>query len=71
MLTYPTIDARGRSCPEPIILTKRALENSPEGVIVIVDDVTARNNVSRFAKMAGYHIESAQDGLDYSIKVSR
>lgn len=70
-MTYPVIDARGRSCPEPVILSKKALEKSPEGICVLVDNTTARDNISRFAKGAGYLVESALDGFDYKITVSR
>lgn len=44
------IDARGLACPQPVILTKKALEELESGeVITIVDNVTARENLSRLA----------------------
>lgn len=65
------IDARGRSCPEPVLLTKKAVENSPKGVIVLVDNTTARDNIIRFAKNAGYQVKTEQDGIDYILSLSR
>lgn len=42
------IDARGLSCPEPVIMTKKALEEH-DRITVIVDSTTAEENVKRFA----------------------
>ncbi|MEG2931926.1 MAG: sulfurtransferase TusA family protein, partial [Ruthenibacterium sp.] len=36
-----TVDARGRACPEPVILTAQALPEAPEGLTVLVDHVCA------------------------------
>lgn len=70
-MTYPQIDARGRSCPEPVILAKKALEKAPEGIIVLVDNATARDNVARFARNAGYQASSDQDGSEYRLTITR
>lgn len=44
------IDARGLKCPQPVIITKKALEEIQEGQIIsIVDNVIAKENVSRLA----------------------
>ena len=44
------IDARGLQCPQPVIMTKKALEEIAEGELTaIVDNVTARENVKRLA----------------------
>lgn len=44
------IDARGLTCPKPLILVKKALgEISPGGQIeILLDNATARDNVVRF-----------------------
>jgi len=70
-LTYTEIDARGRSCPEPVIMTKRAVEKHPEGIIVLVDNTAARENVGRFGKNAGFTVDTVQDGTEYRITLSR
>ena len=42
------VDARGRSCPEPVILTRQALnDKSIESLTVMVDAAVARENVAR------------------------
>lgn len=45
------IDARGLSCPQPVVLTKKALEGVEiNEVLTIVDNLTALENVSRMVK---------------------
>jgi selenium metabolism protein YedF len=49
------IDARGLSCPAPVLQTKAAIEN--EGVTeisVLVDNEAAKQNVTRFLTSKGY-----------------
>jgi tRNA 2-thiouridine synthesizing protein A len=50
------VDARGLACPQPVILTRKALQDH-DAVITIVDDETARRNVIRMAEKAGYGVE--------------
>lgn len=70
-MTYPQIDARGRSCPEPVLLVKKAVTQHPQGIRVLVDNTTARDNIGRFARNAGYQVKTEQAGTDYSITLSR
>jgi len=52
------IDARGLSCPIPVVKTKQAMEKNPsEGIIVLVDSSVAKENVSRLAETKKYSIE--------------
>jgi len=61
------IDCRGMACPQPVVETKKALDAGPEkAVITIVDNETARENVSRLAKTAGYQVEvEEKEGFFY------
>ena len=43
------VDARGLSCPEPVIQTKNAMASKEAAYEVLVDNVVAKENVSRFA----------------------
>ncbi|MGE5630600.1 MAG: sulfurtransferase-like selenium metabolism protein YedF [Caulobacteraceae bacterium] len=66
------IDARGLACPQPVILTKKALEEIVEGeVITVVDNITARENVSRLAANLNYEYEVSDNGGCYSIKIKK
>jgi selenium metabolism protein YedF len=57
------IDARGLACPQPVVLTKKALTQSKQ-VTTIVDNPTAVENVTRLARSNGYSVEvtSKPDG---------
>jgi tRNA 2-thiouridine synthesizing protein A len=52
-----TVDARGLSCPQPAMLTHQAIQKLGNGTLeVLVDSGTARENVSRLAKNAGWAV---------------
>jgi TusA-related sulfurtransferase len=63
------IDARGRACPEPVLMTKRALDSNSQGIEVLVDNITARENIRRFADNLGYQIIVDKKGEDYLLKL--
>ena len=50
-----TVDARGLACPQPVILTRKAMVDSPD-VTVLVDSATSRDNVQRMAERAGRQV---------------
>ncbi len=64
-----TVDARGLSCPQPVVLTMDALKQNAEAYEILVDNQTALNNVSRFAKNAGKTVSVTESGEDYIIEV--
>ena len=41
------VDARGLSCPEPVIRAKNAMESGDKEYEILVDNVVAKENVSR------------------------
>lgn len=52
------VDARGEACPKPVIMTKKALDEIIDGVVItIVDNEVAKENVSKLAKSSGYEFE--------------
>ena len=57
-----TVDARGLSCPQPVVLTMEALKQNAEAYEILVDNQTALNNVSRFAKNAGKTVSFTESG---------
>ncbi len=61
-----TVDARGLSCPQPVIATRRAIGGRAAGrVCVLVDTGTQRDNVSRLARREGWGVavEAADEGF--------
>jgi len=66
-----TIDARGLSCPQPVILTKKIMdEKSGEEIITIVDNTAARENVSKLAASQGYDFSVETQGSESHIRMS-
>jgi tRNA 2-thiouridine synthesizing protein A len=60
-----TVDARGLSCPEPVLLAKKAIEGLAGGTIeVLVDTATGLENVTRMANTLSCAVEvkEADDG---------
>jgi tRNA 2-thiouridine synthesizing protein A len=56
------VDARGLSCPEPAMMTRKAVMEAKSGrVVVLTDSVTSRNNASRTAQMAGWNVEIEEE----------
>ena len=52
------IDARGFSCPIPVVKTKQAIENNPgKTLTIIVETTVAKENVSRFAASKQYSVK--------------
>ena len=52
-----SIDARGLSCPQPMLLAKKAMEEGSESKIeVLVDCAASVENIGRAAKQQGWTI---------------
>jgi tRNA 2-thiouridine synthesizing protein A len=68
-----TVDARGLSCPLPVMMTVEAIAGpDARRLIVLVDSGTAKANVSDRLRDAGYGVEVEQspDG-EYTITATR
>lgn len=66
-----SIDATGLSCPQPVLLAKQGLSSSPEGIDITVDNATAEQNITRFAKNIGYSVESTNDGELFKLAIRK
>ena len=66
-----TVDARGLSCPEPVIMTKKALSSKDSRYEILVDNVTARENVTCFAFHQGYQVAVTEQGDDYLLTLTK
>ena len=63
------VDARGLPCPQPVIMTRNALRES-DAVTTIVDNETARHNVTRMAERAGYTVQVEQRNEDTYLQIT-
>ena len=59
------VDARGLSCPQPVILTRKAIEGDEFPIEVWVDSVTSRENVRRMAEMNHCQVEIEESGGEF------
>lgn len=67
--TSGVVDARGLSCPQPVILTRRAMAESAV-VTTIVNSETSLNNVRRMAERAGWRVAVHTDGAEHTLYIS-
>ena len=67
------VDARGRSCPEPVILTKKALDHYNGGVVeVLVDLEVAVENIRRYAENNGFAVSISElSEEDYQLTITK
>ena len=58
------IDARGLSCPMPVVMVQKEVKkNAPKLLQVRVDSMVCVENISRYAANQGYKVKTeAQDG---------
>ena len=68
-MTKKIVDARTLSCPQPVMLTIKALEEADE-ITTIVDNEAARENVCRLGKSHGCEvsIEQKDDGIYLTLR---
>lgn len=67
------VDARGRSCPEPVVMTKKAVENWTEdsSIQVLVDTMVAVENIKRFAENKGFKVKVEEVDEEYSLVIEK
>ncbi len=65
------VDAKGMLCPQPLILTKKALKDLAPGerVTIEVDNATSKDNVERFLKDNGTMVDIRQTGDVFTLEV--
>lgn len=68
-----TVDARGLSCPQPVIMTMDEIKSGTDNeIIVLVDTDTSRENVTRAAKSQGCQVkEISPEGDGYRISITK
>ena len=62
------VDARGYSCPLPVVMTKKEIEKSNSKEIeVIVDNQVSLENVTRYATSNGFDVFVKNEGDDFKL----
>ena len=67
------IDARGLSCPQPVLMTLDEIKKLQKGEIeILVDTDTSKENVSRAAENQRWQVQKIQEeGEGYRIKIQK
>ncbi len=65
------VDARGLSCPEPVILAKNEADKGTKNFTVLVDIEVAKENVTRMLENAGYTVAVKKDGEDFELTATK
>jgi TusA-related sulfurtransferase len=63
-----TLDARGVSCPEPLLMLKSALKNE-SSIELLVDSKNAYENCENYAKKLGFTVEFEKSDDTYRMQI--
>ena len=64
------VDARGLSCPQPVILTQKKIDSGIKNFEITVSSVVSQENVIRCAHKNKLNTEIREDGDEYIVKIS-
>ena len=67
-----TVDARGYSCPMPVVMVQKAVKaDAPAALEVLVDNQCSVENVTRYAHSQGYAVETSALGADFRLALKK
>ena len=65
------VDARGLSCPQPVILARNTIQAGKFPIEVLVDTVTSRENVRRAAEKLGCTVQVEDLGDEFELTLTQ
>ena len=66
------IDARGQSCPIPVVMVQQEVKKSqPAELQVLVDSMVCVENISRYAALQGYAVSVQEEGGEYALTLKK
>lgn len=65
------LDARGLSCPEPVVMIRKAMASKESAYEMVVDNVTAKENVTRYARHQGYQVSVREQDGEYHLSITK
>lgn len=65
------LDARGLSCPEPVVMIRKAMQSGEDAYEMVVDNHAAKENVTRYAEHQGYTVTVTQEGSDVTLTMRK
>ena len=64
-------DARGLSCPEPVVMLRKAMASGEEAYQILVDNHASRENTARYARHAGYQVAVQEQDGEYTLTFTK
>ena len=65
------IDARGLSCPEPVVLISKAMASKEDAYQIVVDNHASKENVTRYAEHQGYKVAISEADGEYTLDITK
>ena len=65
------VDARGLSCPEPVILISQAMKSGDIEYEIMVDNRVSRENVTRYAEHQGYKVSVTEADGEFTVAIRK
>lgn len=65
------IDARGLSCPEPVIMIRKAMATNDSEYEMVVDNNVSKENVTRYATHQGYKVEVTEKDNEFYLNIKK
>ena len=66
------IDARGLSCPIPVVMVQKEVKmNAPKELSIIVDSMVCVENITRYARLQGYGITVAEGKDEFTMTLKK
>lgn len=65
------IDARGLSCPEPVIMIRKAMASNDSEYEMVVDNNVSKENVTRYATHQGYTVDVTEKDNEYYLSIKK
>lgn len=65
------VDARGLSCPQPVIMVAEALKSNESSYTVMVDAAAPKENVTRYAQSRGYSVSCTESDGEYTLTLTK
>lgn len=65
------IDAIGKACPIPVIMTKKEIDRGEDNIIVKVDNKIAVENLKKLAASTGFLVETKEENDVFYVAISK
>ena len=64
------IDARGKACPQPVIMAKKEIDGGCRDLTILVDNRTAVENLTRLGNSAGMQVTAGDNGNGLFVRLT-